>query len=62
MTHRIHLIAALAALGLTLAACGAAGPPIRPDFDPEPDPITAPKRGGEVTVSGDARIGAITEL
>ncbi|MBY0137287.1 hypothetical protein [Paracoccus yeei] len=53
MTHSI-LIAALALMLATLAACGVDGPPTRPD----PEAQTQPG----VHVSGEARIGVTTGL
>lgn len=55
MTHSI-LIAALALMLATLAACGVDGAPTRPESTrPEP---TAPG----LQVSGEARIGVISDL
>ncbi|WP_189654848.1 hypothetical protein [Paracoccus mutanolyticus] len=53
MTHSI-LIAALALMLATLAACGVDGPPTRPD----PEARTQPG----VHASGEARIGVTTGL
>ena len=51
MTHSI-LLAALALMLATLAACGVDGPPTRPDPAPEPG----------LHVSGEARIGVVGKL
>lgn len=53
MTHSI-LIAALALMLATLAACGVDGPPTRPEPPAEARP--------GVHVSGEARIGVTTGL